>query len=95
MLTCKIRRLSREGTDLYVQFDRRELAAQTLAEGDPIQIEGKDGCHLRGVVRTKGSVCWLGPTPELRNREITRVLRAHGHEHRGEFRAQLVRGEVK
>lgn len=94
MLTCKIRRLSRQGKDLYVQLDRQELAAHALAEGDTIHLEGVDGCRIRGVVRTKGSVCWLGPTTEQPNREITRLLRLHGHEHLRAFRAQWVRGEM-
>ena len=93
MLTCKIRRLSKAGHDLYIQFDRRELDRQGFRECEPVQLNVNGRCQVRGLVRTKGSVCWLGPASGFANQRITRLLRLEGLAHGSQVQATVVRQE--
>ena len=87
MLTCKIRRLGTQTTDLYIQFVREELKTHSLVEGDSIELNLAEGCCVCGTVRTKGSTTWLGPGGRNSNRGITDLLRAAGLSHGSEARA--------
>jgi hypothetical protein len=89
VLTCKIRRLAANGVDLCIQLHRQELATQQLAEGTAICIDLGGLAQVRGVVRTKGSTCWLGPSSADSNKATTSVLRSIGLEHGGEIRVSI------
>jgi hypothetical protein len=90
-LNCKIRRLSKAGSDLYIQLDRKELDRHGCRECEPVQLNVNGNCQLHGLVRTKGSVCWLGPAPGFANRVITQLLRREGLAHGSEVQATVVR----
>jgi hypothetical protein len=89
MLSCTVRRLSARGDDLYIQLCRHELATLQLAERMAVELDLGGKSVVRGLVRTKGSVCWLGPTKATSNRAITTTLRGLGLGHGSEVRAAV------
>lgn len=89
MLTSKIRRLNRTGDTLYIQLCRRELETLQLGERTAVELDLGGKAAVRGLVRTKGSTCWLGPTTASSNRIITATLRGLGLDHGSEVRAAV------
>lgn len=89
MLTSKIRRLNRTGDTLYIQLCRSELATLRLGERTAVELDLGGKAMVRGLVRTKGSTCWLGPTTASSHRTITATLRGLGLDHGSEVRAAV------
>lgn len=85
-LTAHIRRLSAEGSVLYVRIDSSDIARSGLRHGQGVEIDlGRD--RVSGIVKTSGGSPWLAPEPGSSNASITAVLRRNGFEHGMDVRA--------
>lgn len=80
-LTARIRRLSRDGDQLYVQFIRRELDALDLRHLTSVTMRIDGCCQVGGIMKTSGATPWLAPGDGWSNQSITAALRKHGLAH--------------
>jgi hypothetical protein len=87
-LTVHIRRLSAEGSVLYVRIDSSDIARLGLRHGQAIEIDlGRD--RVSGIVKTSGGSPWLAPRSGSSNVSITAALRRNGFEHRMDVPASV------
>ena len=78
-LTAHIRRLSAEGSVLYVRIGSSDIARLGLQHGQAIEIDlGRD--RVSGIIKTSGGSPWLAPRSGSSNASITAILRRNGFE---------------
>jgi hypothetical protein len=88
-LTAFVRRLSKEGDDLYLRFSADDVSRNGLAHGEQITLTLRPGTTVTGVLKTSGGNQWLAPVKGSSNRAITAVLRNGGFEHGNDVAAML------
>lgn len=80
-LTAHIRRLSTQGSHLYVRLDPHDLDRLGLGHGQLVTLDIAARVQVRGIVKTSGGSPWLAPRTNESNALITTALREAGFEH--------------
>jgi hypothetical protein len=79
-ITTHIRRLSAEGSVLYIRIDNPDIARLRLRHGQAVEIRlGR--ARVGGIIKTSGGSPWLAPEPGVSNASITAILRQAGFDH--------------
>jgi hypothetical protein len=79
-ITAHIRRLSAEGSVLYIRIDNPDIARLRLRHGQAVEIRlGR--ARVGGIIKTSGGSPWLAPEPGVLSASITAISRQAGFEH--------------
>src|SRR5579863_3668843 len=79
-LSDHIRRLSTQGSVLYIRIDNSDIARLGLRHGEAIEMDlGR--ARVFGIVKTSGDSPWLAPGLGFSNASITAALRQAGFDH--------------
>lgn len=89
MQLIESRCLNRTGDPLCIQFCLRELETLRLSKRTAVELDLGGKTVVRGLVRTKGTPRWLGPTTASINRSITVTPRGLGLGKGSEVRAAV------